>query len=382
MQHALQWLGDRELRLRDSRALDALKAVMQSEASAPATSSAPNDGAAVSRALVELIDQVIRAGRFSIEHTAENAGLNRAMARLVLDGVLAIPTERGTSTGFDALSEIFDIRGAWLRPSWSGAALGADAMALAAAQRRASASELARTLYFHHRRAVTPAWRDRLATTRHVMEFLGVSPERERGAALRHFWTQRASSNGSDDWIHWTSRTPSTLLPAGRTTFKLYLSPVLESLRAALGPIVDVFAAHGVSQFKIGGGCYALMRPDYFVAYFSSIEALNACARDVVLTVGAFDVHGVPFTAPIVDTGCLSWGIDFVDVLTGAQANRQTSWRAWLCQRLGQTIFAAQRCDRLSVPVWEAALIRLSLDDVDPMSFAPSAEMLRTLTRE
>jgi hypothetical protein len=166
----------------------------------------------------------------------------------------------------------------------------------------------------------------------------------------RHRWTE----SGGEAWITWSG--PGYAAPPERI-FKLYVSPVVNDVPAAVDAAKAVTGPHGG---KLGAGPYGLLRPDKLVLYYASFDALYNAASRLMSALDGVRPHGVPFTAPLAGEGLLSWGID----------PPVGSWRSWITDRLAAAMIVA-RVDRVD-PV-SFALRRIAALGVDPRTWTQAA---------
>jgi hypothetical protein len=331
------------------------------------------------RALADLLARLRRPATVPAALRAKyDDSLNRSLARLVLDDVLRIHTRGGVVTGAGAYSRIF-------RVARNGAATAESAATQLSRQVLENAArlslddvyELAVELYLGHRRPVTPAWRRRFSSPAATLEQLTADAGSVVRRVLERRWKLLPPPRGTDDWLAFSTRTPSLPLGSSGVTFKLYLSPAIHAVKDTFRRALPVFATIGVEHFKIGSGAHALCRPDKFVAYFRSRETLDEAIDALRQEFGGVDVHGVPFCASADDAGLLWWGIDFHDGVGAPTGKDRNSWRMWLCQRLARYLVLARRETALPIPAWKYALDRLTLDGIDATTFAPTPDFIR-----
>jgi hypothetical protein len=164
-------------------------------------------------------------------------------------------------------------------------------------------------------------------------------------------------------WIQWRRRDAS-----GSAQFKLYVSPTLRDLPEVFGATVAALGRVACPGFKVGADAFGLLRPDKFVAYFSSLEALQAAAAAIQGGVNGVEVQGVPFTGVIDAAGLTSWGMDPPGEAWPASSRH--SWRQWIVERLAVYLVAAKESGSPSPA--EVAVRRLALDGMDTETWTPS----------
>jgi hypothetical protein len=173
----------------------------------------------------------------------------------------------------------------------------------------------------------------------------------ERG--LRAAWREWGREDGADPADH-------------ATIYKLYLSPTPAATPAALARVLPVLPGlPALLGLKLPRQRPALLRPDKVLLYFSTLDALRASAAQLLPLLDGIAAQGVPFTAALDDAGLLSWGADPPE----AQAGEDTSWRVWLCERLGSAL--AECADNGAFPPWQPALDRLTEAGVDVTTWSP-----------
>lgn len=275
-----------------------------------------------------------------------------ALRALVLDGVVEVAAGNGTyASGAGALT-LLD------RPAAAAAGrcteLSVEALRLAAALPASESRTLARWLYDHHREPLTPAWSRRVPDARALRAWLGLGSGGAAARALGRVW--RASVAGKP-WIQFTPRAQ----PASSGA-KLYVSPRLTDLPAALVGVARALARAGPVPFKVVARPESAGRADRLVAYFPSLDDLRRACAALERELDGLPAHGVPFTAAVTADGMLSWGVDPPERSMG-------SWRAWLCARLAEHVLAARRARVADVAA--EALARIAADGVDPDTWAP-----------
>jgi hypothetical protein len=160
------------------------------------------------------------------------------------------------------------------------------------------------------------------------------------------------------------------------TTYKLYVSPLPESLAGGFAAVLDALTAAHAFQFKVGSNAPGLLRPDKIVAYFHRFESLAEAAEIVRQRLDGAPAHGVPFTSEIGGGGLLSWGVD-PPRFTGWAASEGPSWRFWVARRLAAALLAAHDGVPEAVEPYRFALERLGLEGVDTATWTPGALLWR-----
>ncbi len=294
----------------------------------------------------------------------------RAIETLVLDGVLEVETEAGFVGGPSALDALFP-RGEQ-QPSGRLARISIEALSYGSALGDLPLEELAARLYGYHREPLTPERARELEGREAVRAFLGAAPGTELAAQLESSW-QLAEGDGA--WIQWQSRAAA---PSGRSrgTWKLYVSPTMAALPRAFAVVAERLAGGRARAFKVGSDAAGLARPDKLVAYFDSLEALEAASADLAPRLEGLPAQGVPFSAEIALDGLLSWGVDPPrDVRTLSWMGVE-SWRLWVVRRLAAALLTAREAGESAAP-WRYALERMRLDGVDVDRWVPTAGLFK-----
>lgn len=283
---------------------------------------------------------------------------NRAVAQLVLDGILCIEADSGFVSGPAASARILHTA-TRQAPACPLASLSADAVSYGASLLSLDAARLSARLYFYNRLPLTAHWRERFPD--------GDAVKRELGgdAALKQ-WAELPPDPTNDGWISYRLPIPSSL-PRGVRTYKLYFSPRPEHLREAFPAFLAALAGSGCVNFKTGRNAAGLLRPDKIVAYFHSRKQVEEAAQRILTALKGCPAQGVPFTAPVGDSLLVSWGVD-----PPAEVwERRESWRLWVTNRLAvhlHAAHAAQSGDAVSF-----ALNRIHLEYVDTATWTPQA---------
>lgn len=293
----------------------------------------------------------------------EPGRVERRIRAMVLDGILEAETRDGVAV--DVLGEssgnVPQVDERSMAALRYGAALGLE-----------DAEVLSVRLYTYGGEPLSRGLVDRLRDRRRVLEFLGL----DRGGAVRKVipsaWS--ADSSGEGSWIF--LRRQGSRAP---TTCKLYVASHLEALPGVLEAVVSSLAAGRASSMKVGGSAIDLVRVDKIVAYFPSLEALQAFAADLApqlqpLVESSGPVHGVPFTADAGAEGLLSWGMDPPEGVVPLQGTFSDSWRAWLTSRLASALVGLREQPDPSHRV-RSAVERVRLEGVDVSRWTPTTEL-------
>lgn len=300
------------------------------------------------------------------------AGAERAIGRLVLDGVLELEQGGGYVSGAKAApllmtersdggrGRIGELSIAALRYGQELSALGGPLLAL--------------RLYFYGRLPASPALRDRWPDEESIGAYLGIAEGGAARDALAEGWVEAPEQAGSAYWRAWRPRRASVGSRArSGACYKLYVSPALEALPDAFAAIAQTLrGAPGLSAFKLGRGLGGVCRPDKLVVYFDRLDDLHRAAEGLRGRLAGRAAHGVPFTAAVANDGLLSWGADPPHELA---AGRSGSWRMWVVERLAEYLARERDSDRDGLEPWQFALERLRLAGIDTDTWAPTGGM-------
>lgn len=285
----------------------------------------------------------------------------RALRALVLDGVVEVREGRHYVSGAAARSCCVSPGEMSESPSATGR-LSLAALQDAAALQLASPGVLARLLYHANTLPVTPAWRSRYPDS--------LSLERELRRSVPHSaGLQPPETAGRGAWLSWERQTHRGALG---TIWKLYVSPMPDHLAPALAAASQQRDAFSM---KVGRDVANILRPDKMVLYFATLRQLHRAARQLDRDLAGVPAHGVPFTGQCGPSALLSWGADPAGRGTAAPWSGDDSWRAWLTQRLATAMVQAVRDPGCTVPPWQYAMERVSLDGVNVRSWTPSGRV-------
>jgi len=296
---------------------------------------------------------------------------NRAIAELVLDGVLEIDSNGMFACRSEAYDRIYEAEPGYVAQG-TIARLSLDALMYAQNLEINGSVELSARLYFFNRIPVSPYWVRMLPSPKDVAEYLGL----ENGSMGRfeRDWSTVSPPPLLDGWIAWRSHKRQSL-PGSKFTYKLYVSPQCHFVREAFQATVGMLLESQAHHFKVGKDVYGLLRPDKMVAYFGSLDTLKEAAADMIRRLDGCPAQGVPFTAQLTDDGLLSWGIDPpADQQTLVWQERE-SWRLWVTNRLATALLAAKHVHPRGAEPWRFALERLHLQGVDTDTWMPTGSI-------
>ena len=285
----------------------------------------------------------------------------KAVSALILDNVLEIQGPHGFLGGSGALSVIgLDSQLASSKLSqlsYAAIQYGQELINI-------DPATLSYKLYFYNRLPATQAWCQRLPDHTAVLHYMDILPGQKNSASIREFWTL---AKGNDAWLPFVAKRVHRSFH--QKSYKLYISPRIEVLPEIFPIVSEILGSCGSIQFKIGSGCYGLLRPDKLVAYFTNKQDLFEAAAVLNTKLAGAPVHGVPFTAETASDGLISWGID----PRGMSDVEGRSWRQWVTNRLAAGLLMARNRTESTIEPWRFALERLALEGVDTATFMPES---------
>ncbi|HEY5811936.1 MAG TPA: hypothetical protein VIT23_04710 [Terrimicrobiaceae bacterium] len=296
------------------------------------------------------------------------------IAKLVLDRVLEIEGGSGFVSGFSAQSVLFeDVGQAGARPL---SPVTIAALRYAQALKLSDTIALSARLYTYNRLPVSPAWRKRLPSEAAVLSLLEIEPGGRNQKILQRSWSYYPSKPNQPGWLFWQSASKHKI-GEPRQAYKLYVSPMVQGLPEAFHAILERATETGARALKVGKDIYGLLRPDKLVIYYSSWQEIEHAAQRMKPFLCGLPGHTVPFTAALDSEGLLSWGMDPPrrEQLVPWQG---PSWRSWLTDRLAMALISGNGESLGSLEPWQLALDRISLENIDVTTWAPSADLWDT----
>lgn len=293
--------------------------------------------------------------------------VNLTMAKLVLEGIFEIQAEQGFHSGAAAQRFLYasqerdhDRRHPLLEMS-SGA------IRYAVQLNEADALALAGKLYAYNTVPLLFTRGNALKSFEEVEEFLGIGRNNPLNRALLKNWNKHEPDQNYS-WISWSRKQNKRHDARLNATYKIYISPVLEELPEVFEKTVGVLTRSDAFNFKIGMNREGLLRPDKFVAYFTEFDHLLAAADLLAPVLKEHKAQGVPFTAPLDDSGMLSWGMDRAtdEILKNIEGG---SWRATVTEKLAASI-ALSKTEKLGrEESVDFVLKKMMLEGVDPTTW-------------
>jgi hypothetical protein len=244
--------------------------------------------------------------------------------------------------------------------------LSLDAIRYGSCLKGLGSTELSSRLYFYNRIPISGYWCSRFRNSDELRRFWGIPRgiESPPGGDQWH-----VINTESEAWICWRRTRALGPTDEHQATFKLYVSPQPEEAAHTLAATVKVLNATGAPSLKIGGTLPGLLRPDKIVCYFNSFDQLKEAASELQPKLDGIRAHGVPFTSELDRNGLISWGVDPAATEQAFGWLGRQSWRLWITNHLAASLITAGPG---SLAPWKFALDRLSLEGVDPTTWAPS----------
>lgn len=290
----------------------------------------------------------------SLNLSEEPPDVIRGLARLICKGVLILDPDRrdretgGPTSGWAALRDRLPTLAdsATTVPPCRNVRLSAEALIHARLWRETLGEDLPDALYDYGR-----------APTRGP----NVEGHRTLIAAADAIDGLKRYGDGAP-WLSWRTTGHSAWRRTGGP--KLYVSPVdpVEGLCAAF----DALGGVPVDGLKIAALASAFARPDACVIYLADAEGLEQAWAALGPALSGIEGRGLPFAAPLDESGLLSWGVD-PPFSEEAGPGASPSHRMHLAWRAAAHITSATVTDSCASPVDEAAIEdeiawRLALD--------------------
>jgi hypothetical protein len=286
------------------------------------------------------------------------------ISQLILDGILQVDDGGTILSGTEAFELISGGPGVG-EPESRLAVLSRNALEYAANLGSAPSNVLSGRLYMYNRVAVSPRWQRTLPNSGAVEAYLGTA-DCSTLRTLNTGWQRLPPDGAGEVWMAWQSL--RTMRPRNAAlTYKLYLSPACEELRAGFSALARTVARSAAFHFKVGRDVYGLLRPDKMVAYFWEFADLQTAAALLLEKLKGCPAQGVPFTAEIGGEGLISWGVDPPAASQAVPWLERESWRSRICNLLG-TALAVGKTPRF-------AMERLRVEGIDPGTWAPNSSL-------
>jgi hypothetical protein len=173
-----------------------------------------------------------------------------------------------------------------------------------------------------------------------------------------------------DPWRRWVVSAAAPVEPRA-PAYKLYVSPVLDDLPAALAAVLAGLADSRARLAKVGRRLEDLLRADKLVLYFARESDAERAAARLLRELGPLRAQGVPFTRQIGPTALVSLGVDPPALSTARRAEGARSWRALVTGRLARALALEKAQGRPDAA--ERALARLRASGIDTDDWRPGS---------
>ena len=293
--------------------------------------------------------------------------VNLTMAKLVLEGIFEIRAGHGFCSGSAAQRFLYESQEREHDRRHPLLEISSGAIRYAVQLNEVDALSLAGKLYAYNTVPLLLACGNALKTFEEVEEFLGIGRNNPLNRELLKNWNKHEPDQNYS-WISWSRKRNRRHDARLNSTYKIYISPVLDELPDVFGKTAGVLNASDAFNFKIGMNREGLLRPDKFVAYFTEFDDLRAAADRLAPVLKGHQAQGVPFTAPLDDSGMLSWGMDCAtdEILRNIEGG---SWRATVTEKLAASI-ALSKSEKLGPEESvDFVMKKMMLEGVDPTTW-------------
>jgi len=293
--------------------------------------------------------------------------VNQTMARLVLEGIFEIQEGAHFYSGAAAQAYVYEPQERDPHHRHPLFEISAGAIRYAVQLNESDAASLAGKLYAYNTIPLFLTPGNVLGTFEDVLAFLGAGPNDLLTHELREDWNLH-EPGPQYSWISWSRKRKIRRDAGAKSTYKIYISPVLEELPEVFEKAVRVLTGSAAFSFKIGMNREGLLRPDKFVAYFTEFEHLAAAAERLAGVLEGHNAQGVPFTAPLDASGLLSWGMDAADDDIRKDRER-VSWRATVTEKLAASISLSKTEKLGRDECVDFVLKKMMLEGIDPTTW-------------
>ena len=294
---------------------------------------------------------------------AEQCGFS--LQRLVLDGIAEQYVEGRWVSGPKAHHLISEYLEGW-RSDDSHASCSVAAIRFGDAQRGLGLPRLARAVHLFETLPLKTRSTDGSAQETVAQETVAGAIERSVRSHMssERKW-ERHLANGY--WLYRQKETPGPL------AFTLYLSPHPASVLHVLPMVLSELAASQALRFRIGAGLLGLQRPDKIVAEFVDFASLSRFASLLAPCHAVCRVHGVPFTAPLDDSGLLSWAPGIAELAAQGlpHLRAKDDWRLWIARQVACSLLISGQFDASPEEAVDFCLARLEAAGVDTRRWLP-----------
>jgi hypothetical protein len=282
------------------------------------------------------------------------ADCDRVIARLVLDGLVEVRRGSRFVTGAAALAVAGRIEGR----AAVGSRISELALRYALATRHLPTRVLADRLYAFNSLPRRPGADN---SAQQFADLTGIEVESPAPRLGGKDWSLQSSG----PWLYFRRGAPF------RAHFKIYLCPQPQSVAAVIPKFAEVLAVARDITFKVAFPAAQLARPDKIVAYFASFEAVQKTLAALTSIGLGTPAQAVPFSAPVLGTELLSWGVDPPSL----PSQKAVSWRSWVTRQVAECaggISAATPPDEALAALTAA----LELRDIDPVQWLPRQQLI------
>lgn len=175
-----------------------------------------------------------------------------------------------------------------------------------------------------------------------------------------------------DPWRRWVVPGASPVEPEA-PTYKLYVSPELDDLPAALAAVIEGLSDSRARLAKVGRRLEDMLRPDKLVLYFAREADAERAATRLLRELGSLRAQGVPFTRQIGPTALISLGVDPPALSPARRAEGARSWRALVTGRLARALALEKAHARPDAAERALATLRESGIDTEDWRPCPAA---------
>lgn len=293
--------------------------------------------------------------------------VNLTMAKLVLEGIFEIKVGRHFYSGSAAQNFLYELQNQVPDLRHRLLEISARAIQYAIQLNEVDATSLASKLYAYNTVPLFFTPDNALKTFEEVEEYMRISKNSRLNRELLQNWNKHEPDQ-KYSWISWSRKQKMQHNARSSSTYKIYISPVLEELPDVFEKAVRVLTGSDAFSFKIGMNREGLLRPDKFVVYFTEFDHLAAAADRLVPALKGHKAQGVPFTASLDDSGMLSWGVDNAtdEVLKNREGG---SWRAAVTEKLAASISLSKTEKLGPAESVDFVLKKMMLEGVDPTTW-------------
>jgi hypothetical protein len=294
--------------------------------------------------------------------------INRILAKLVLDGILEIKWQDEFLTGVNAQVALYEFKDSNDSTNSHIINISEKAINYGLSLQDIDTRSLSTKIYCYNTLPVSENSYTYLNDSFAIEKYLEIDNLYQR--KMLKGWTKSAPSD-EFSWISWFyDATKNKINNKERSTYKIYISPTIESMPKVFLKFLEVLPQTKAFSFKVGSELQGLLRPDKWVVYFHDKADLLEASELFIPAFANFPVQGVPFTAPIDSKGILSWGIDppRKEVLQNIEGG---SWRANLTDKIAIAIGQAKDAKIEGAEAYNFVMNKLFLENIDASTWTP-----------